>query len=93
MPQRTSAQAQAVEVRVTDLAAAALLIANGCRLGGIEATDDPRRKAFLIRGAAFVIERLLSEYSRGEVTVELDAFLSAQRLLKERLFRGDRASL
>lgn len=81
-----------IEVRVSDLAAAALLLANGCRLRAVEPTEDPRRKAFVVEGETVLVRRLLDAYSRSDVSVELNSFLAAQRLLKDRLFRTERVA-
>lgn len=82
-----------LEVRLSDLAAAALLVANGCHLCALEASDDPRRKVFVVAGNAELVRRLLDEYLHGDVSVELNAFLAAQRVLKDRLFRSERLAV
>ncbi|MDO8506916.1 MAG: hypothetical protein Q7S41_04815 [Candidatus Limnocylindria bacterium] len=69
--------APAAELRLSDFAAAALLIAHGCRLVRLETTNDPQRKTFVVRGDEQLTSRLLDAYARSEVTVQLDAYLSA----------------
>ena len=86
----TATESKPHQVRVSDLAAAALLLAEGCRLAAIEPTGDPRRRTFVIAGDGETIQRLLSEFARGEAVVDLDPYLTAQRLLKERLYRSAR---
>lgn len=87
---KTQRLAPVAELRLSDFAAAALLIAYGCHLARLEKTNDPQRMAFVIRGDARLTSRLLDAYAHSEVTVRLDAYLSAQRLLKDRLFRAER---
>lgn len=84
----TSAEAQ--RVRTSDLGAAALLVAEGCRLISVDPTDDPRRQTFVLQGDPEIVRRLITEYRQGTAVVSVDAFLAAQRSLKDRLFRAER---
>jgi hypothetical protein len=79
-------------IALSDLAAAALLIANGCRLRGLKPSDTPGRALFVIAGPAALIRGLLASYERGDAVVRVEAFLAAERLLKDRLFRRARLS-
>jgi hypothetical protein len=76
------------EVRTSDIETAAYLIAEGGRLSGLERTSDPRRMNFVIVGDQ--LNLLLDAFHDGAVTVNLDAFLAAQHLLKSRLYRSGR---
>lgn len=78
------------QVRLSDLAAAAFLIAQGCHLAGVRPGVTHGRQEFVVEGEPRLISRLLEAYERGRAVVDLDAFLSAQRLLKDRLFRSGR---
>lgn len=78
------------QVEVSDLAAAALLMAEGCRLVDLVPDGEPGRKAFVLEGNAAAIESLLSAYERGKAVVAVEPFVTAQRRLKERLFRSER---
>ena len=89
----TPTKKRAAEVRLTDLVAAALLLSRGCQLHSLERSSDPRRKSFVIRGDRAEISGALDEYARAAATVHLDSFVAAERLLKERLHRGDRIPL
>lgn len=81
---------QAQPVRTSDFGAAALLVAEGCRLISIDPTDDPRRQEFVLSGEPELVRRLITEYRQGIAVVSVDAFLAAQRSLKDRLFRAER---
>lgn len=80
-----------VELQLSDLPAAALLIAKGAfALVTIASTSDPRRKLFVLRGDRETATHLLDQHAAGSVTVDLDAYLAAQKYLRDRLFRLDR---
>lgn len=79
------------EVALTDINAAALLLASGASvLLRIEPTADPRRQSFVLVGDPHAARALLEEFATGRVRVDLEAFLSSQRLLRDRVYRWDR---
>lgn len=86
-----TSSADAFHIELSDLAAAALLVAEGAgRVIDLVPTDVPGRVAFVVVGEPDRIDGLLRAYERGEAVVALEPFLAAQRRLKERLFRHER---
>ena len=78
-------------VAVSDMNVAALLLAAaGCSLSALLPTTQPRRKTFVLSGDMGRARELLDRYATRPVSVDLDAFLAAQRQLRDRLFRADR---
>jgi hypothetical protein len=77
-------------VELSDLAAAAFLVASGCTFVGLVPSTEPGRQLFVVAGPRDRIEELLAAFDRGDARVEIAPFMGAQRLLKDRLFRHQR---
>lgn len=86
----TPSDSTPTRIEISDLAAAAFLLAEGCRLIDLVPAGELGRKAFVLEGSAATVERLLASYERGEAVVAVEPFVAAQRRLKERLFRSER---
>ncbi len=78
------------QVELSDLASAALLLVNGCRLQDVAPSGQAGRQLFVITGPRKLVADLLEAYDRGEARVALVPYLGAQRQLKDRLFRHQR---
>jgi hypothetical protein len=78
------------QVELSDLAAAALLLAHGCELEDVVPSESPGRQLFVISGPAERVSELLAAFDRGDARVALIPYLGAQRLLRDRLFRHQR---
>jgi hypothetical protein len=79
------------QARISDLDLAALLVAEGLVLDGVEPSPDPRRKIFVICGDREQLDRLTTAFVRGEAMVRVTAFTAARRRLRDALVRSGRA--
>lgn len=75
-------------LRLSDLNAAALLLAHGFTLVRAEPTSDPRRFEFVLHGNRAKGQQLLDAFWSGSATVKLERFVTAQKKLKNIIHRG-----
>lgn len=75
-------------LRLSDLNAAAFLLAHGFTLVRAEPTSDPRRLEFVLQGDRAKGQELLDAFWAGSATVQLELFVAAQKRLKNVIHRG-----